>query len=351
MTKLTLQDRIAGSVFGLAYGDTWGYITEFYDYKTILSSLPDYPYGNPRISDDTQMSIYNMTALNDIITNVDLTSPELHLASNPDLQDKIRTIFADWHVKWMNSPDNNRAPGTACMTALAAYSDSARETGLEGSSLNNSKGCGANMRSPWLGLLPYTPDVIVSLSILQAQTSHGNPTAQVAAAVTSMTVYDIVHENVQGGELLPHARKIIARLSDGSYGWDVRSWENMESGLNEMDALLRDGSHSYERYKVHPVGDISAVFGEGWVADEALLTALAAADLFHDDTRKGVEKLVYTKGDSDSIAAIGGAFLGALNGRESIPVETSDFETGYSTLLESIVSFLSDLNKNAGTVQ
>ena len=59
--------------------------------------------------------------------------------------------------------------------------------------------------------------------------------------------------------------------------------------------------------------------GEGWVAEESFGTALLCFLLFPDDLGATLIRAVNTKGDSDSIACLAGAFAGAKNGIQPIP--------------------------------
>src|SRR5579859_1384607 len=121
---------VEGSMFGLAYGDAMGAPTEFLTVQAIQERYgPEGPanIGTGRVTDDTQMAIAVGRSL------LEANRPE-------SLEAALRKHF----VAWMESPDNDRAPGNTCMAACAGL-----KRGLPwlDATVRGSKGCGANMRT------------------------------------------------------------------------------------------------------------------------------------------------------------------------------------------------------------
>jgi len=120
-------------LFGLALGDALGHPTEFMTLADIrrhygVSGISEPP--NPALyTDDTQMTLA-------------LTEGLLDVGLRASLDKRMNAIAARF-VRWMNSPDNNRAPGMTCMKAVGRLEVGIawREAGK-----NNSKGCGSAMR-------------------------------------------------------------------------------------------------------------------------------------------------------------------------------------------------------------
>ena len=69
--------------------------------------------------------------------------------------------------------------------------------------------------------------------------------------------------------------------------------------------------------------DPCASAGEGWRAQETVATALLCVDALPDDPIDALRRATVTNGDSDSIAAVAGAILGALH-RDPWPDEWAD---------------------------
>lgn len=322
MSTIT-ENTIEGCIYGMAVGDAWGHPTEFKTHEQILQSDAKRP-KRLVITDDTQMSLYNTEALKRLSTYK--AGYLSDLATNSDKQDNVRKIFAEEHLKFQVDRDNNRAPGLTVMRALQDYRESVQVTGLEGSSLNNSRGCGTVMRAPWIGLFNETRENIALLAILQSETTHGDGQAAICSAIAALAVRDLVNNELlidqpsAKGRLLAieaYAKQtaefvgnICSTITESdSYKNDVKSFI-----LDYLDSLYLETVNASEEDLNNPDFDICKIFGQGWIANEALLCALAAFAIHQDNSYEGIRRLVRTNGDSDSIAAIGGAFFGVAHG-------------------------------------
>ena len=77
-----------------------------------------------------------------------------------------------------------------------------------------------------------------------------------------------------------------------------------------------------EMVKVEPAVALSAEgLGEGWIAEEAVVSALYCFWRSPDSFETTVLTAANTDGDSDSIACIAGSISGAFNGAAAIPEE------------------------------
>jgi len=192
----------------------------------------------------------------------------------------------------------------------------------------SSKGCGANMRVTPVGLLRgIDVDTLAGLAQLQAGITHGHPTGLAAAELTAYAVWALL----EGATLAD----LPARLRDRAYDqrtvyrgdwlgdlwahWTYSSsaeeyiaqgWDECVSVLDRLDtALLRPDR----------TADPCRYTGAGSVAEEALATALLCAIMFADEPVAGLGRAAATSGDSDSIACLAGAFLGAAHGMAAWP--------------------------------
>lgn len=349
-----LNDKIKGMVYGFALGDAWGYKTEFKRFDQIMKAQTPIP-NELIISDDTQMSLYNIKAVEELFNNFSID--ELNsVVTDVSLQNTIRKIFADQHVLFFKDKRNDRAPGKTCMKALDKYSRTKiRVQGNEGSWGNNSKGCGTIMRAPWLGILPINRDAIAVLAILQSETTHGHPTASISSAIAAMVMHDLFYEtkNLLGND---EAFKIAFSALEELKEINTPLIKNSEIGIEEVEKTLINAVdkwgnffHSKDDY------DINNFFGEGWIAEEALANALASVSFYSpsylNNSLSGVKRLVYTNGDSDSIAAIGGAMLGIYNGYNSFDYPIAEnIEEYYKNELIDTINFLERIIKDDGDV-
>ncbi|MFG2166784.1 ADP-ribosylglycohydrolase family protein [Micromonospora chersina] len=326
--------RAAGSLFGLAYGDALGKPTEF---LTVAEIVRRYGPAGPReltgdpalVTDDTQMALAVAWALHD--------APAFTAEAVEPL---LRRRFLDWAV----SPDNNRAPGMTCLRACAELD---RGTRWQDATVAGSKGCGANMRVTPVGLLDVDLDTLAGLAQLQAGLTHGHPTGLAASELTAYAV-----RLLRDGAPLPdlpglltdraHAQRTVYRADWLGDLWQradertpeefiARGWDECLRVLGRLDAALARPDDG---------GDPCRLTGEGWIAEEALATALLCALRHADDPVGALARGATTAGDSDSIAALAGAFVGAAHGMRAWPeawstrIEYADQLTTLTTPLD-----------------
>ncbi|SCL29530.1 ADP-ribosylglycohydrolase [Micromonospora nigra] len=320
MTDSPLR-RASGSLFGLAYGDALGRPTEFLTVAEIDDRFgPAGPRdldGDPApVTDDTQMALAVGWALRD----APRWTPEA-------VEPLLRQRFLDWAV----SPDNNRAPG---MTCLRACGELGRGLRWQEATEAGSKGCGANMRVTPVGLLDVDLDTLAGLAQLQAGLTHGHPTGLAASELTAYAVR-VLRDGATLAEL-PALLTDRARTQRDVYRGDwlgdlwqrpgastpqefvARGWDECLAVLDRLTAALAAPDDG---------GDPCRHTGEGWIAEEALVTALYCAVRHADDPVAALTRGARTAGDSDSIAALAGAFVGAAHGMAAWPA-------GWATRIE-----------------
>ena len=308
--------RASGSLFGLAYGDALGRPTEFLTVEQIQRQYgwrgPHELTGDPAlVTDDTQMALAVGWALRDAAS---VTPAELE-----------RTL-RDRFVAWLHSPDNNRAPGRTCLRACDGLA-----AGLpwHEATIANSKGCGANMRVTPVGLVPgYDLDTLAGVAQLQAAMTHGHPTALAASELTAYTVWLLrgdarltdlpdalrarcyEQRTVYREEWLGELWRRSQATSPGQF--IALGWDECLAALDRLDAAVAAPNHG---------GDPCLLTGAGWIAEEALATALLCVLAHPEHPTNALTWAATTSGDSDSIAALTGAFIGAWKGMPAWPAE------------------------------
>lgn len=342
MSEKDLAAKQRGAILGLAYGDAWGWITEFANYKETQRVRPAFP-AEAIVTDDTQMSLY---AMNAILNDVYLRSSKIK-AFDADRSETngnaVRIEFAEAFINWYYDEDNTRAPGVTCMEALKKITLLDLETGLEGTN-EWSKGCGANMRNPWFGLLPYDVDMIAELSVIQSSVTHNNPLALSSSAITALVVRGLVT-----GEVTPGGNNVMNYAIDMTEHLIQNPFDTLNLGymdgllqLKEFLIIQRDLTHVLD--DLDESTDICHLFGEGKIAEEALALAIVAVDRYQDDVMSGYRRLVHSSGDTDSIAAIAGSFFGAAYGDSVFPAEWFDrLEPRYQKELDLVIGDVQDL--------
>ncbi|MEW2133596.1 ADP-ribosylglycohydrolase family protein [Streptomyces sp. NPDC005435] len=318
MTTTPAGKRAAtGSLLGLALGDALGFPTEFNDVPSILAKCGPWREmelpGCAFVSDDTQMTLALGCGLR--------TAMGRGYLAPKRLERPLREEFVDWY----QSPENNRAPGRTCLTACELLKEEGRL--WQDASQVGSKGCGANMRVAPIGLAPgLSPEQRSGAAQLQSALTHGHPTALAASDLTAHAVWLLAQGTDPAG--------LVGRLR--SYALDHRThydrtwlgdlWTRSQDpspehfiarGWDECLAIL-DRLQDAVR-TVSPETDPCLATGEGWIAEEALATALLCFLWFPTDPVLALRRAACTAGDSDSIACLAGAFAGAWLGADAWP--------------------------------
>ena len=192
-----------------------------------------------------------------------------------------------------------------------------------------SKGCGANMRVTPVGLLDVDLDTLAGLAQLQAGLTHGHPTGLAASELTAYAVC-VLRDGAALADAARAARRAGASTSARSTGTTGSATcgsapasdspeEFIARGWDECLAVLGRLTHALA--PPDDGGDPCRATGEGWIAEEALATALLCAVRHADDPVAALARGATTAGDSDSIAALAGAFVGAAarHGRLAAP--------------------------------
>src|SRR4051794_38578584 len=114
--------RIEAILFGLALGDALGYPVEFLSRENIRQKFGSdgiqQPLNPALYSDDTQMTLALAEGLLDAGVNAPL--------------DNLMQAVGNHFIEWLDSPHNNRAPGTTCIKGVERFQSgiSWRESGI-----------------------------------------------------------------------------------------------------------------------------------------------------------------------------------------------------------------------------
>ncbi|MFC6985844.1 ADP-ribosylglycohydrolase family protein [Streptomyces cirratus] len=309
-----------GALMGLALGDALGFPTEFHDVPSILAKTgPWREMRLPRpalITDDTQMTLALARGIR--------TATERGPIGPLRLTRPVREEFVDWY----HSPENDRAPGNTCLRACRLLDEPQRD--WREASQTGSKGCGANMRVAPVGLVPgWTQEERAGAAQLQSALTHGHPTALAASDLTAYAVHLLARGTEPTGLVgllrsyaLDHRTRYHERwlgdlwMRTGSdatpESFVARGWDECLTALNHLATALREPS---------PETDPCLTTGDGWIAEEALATALQCFLLFPEAPLTALRRAACTKGDSDSIACLTGAFAGAHLGAGAWPAD------------------------------
>ncbi|MFE1344737.1 ADP-ribosylglycohydrolase family protein [Streptomyces sp. NPDC058757] len=318
------KQAATGTLMGLALGDALGLPTEFNDVPAILAKCGPWremelpvTRGTAYVTDDTQMTLALARGLRTAVDSGPLTP---HRLTRP-----VRDEYVDWY----HSPENNRAPGNTCLLACRLLDSDRR---WQDASQIGSKGCGANMRVAPIGLVPgLSEEQRAGAAQLQAALTHGHPTGLAASDLTARAVWLLARGGDPAGlvgQLRSYAYENRDRYHERWLGdlWTRsqdpdalhfvrRGWDECLAVLERLDSVQRTAD---------PELDPCTYTGDGWIAEEALATGLLCFLLFPGEPLTALRRAACTRGDSDSIAALAGAFAGAHLGADAWPAEWTE---------------------------
>ncbi len=310
-------DRIAGSLFGSAIGDAMGAPFEFVSSDLIAEhldgrfSVSDFMYpmpssllygrGNAWPTDDTAMAFCVAATLLRVAdpSAADFAADFLRLLVDSD--GRYRPMF------WEG------APGGATTRALARLE---RDFAPESFGEPDDGGNGAAMRAHPVGFLKRREDVLVVAS-RQACVTHGHPAAIAAAQAVAL----LVHDAIDGAEPSANPPPDVA---DSLF---IEAWQSAHKQLK----LVRG------RLPTH----LRDVGMSGW---ETVAAAHAITLCFPNDPAAAIGAAAASGGDTDTIAAIVGAIVGARYGLSALPLQ---LRTGLRCA-EEVEAFAEALFDSAG---
>jgi ADP-ribosylglycohydrolase len=162
---------------------------------------------------------------------------------------------------------------------------------------------------------------------LQAGMTHGHPTALAAAELMAYAVKALARDGADLADL-PALLRDRCRSQRDVYRddwldglWDrpgattpdefiAHGWDECLAAVRRLEAALAAPDHE---------ADPCDATGEGWVAEEALATGVLCALLYPDDPVAALARAARTRGDSDTLACVAGALLGAAHGFPAWP--------------------------------
>ncbi len=288
-------DARAGAVLGGAIGDAMGHPTEFLPLSEIKRRWP--PNGvtgfelwrgkgadrHAPYTDDTQMAEAVLRAL--------LEGRE----AREDLDGTMQRM-ARHFVSWSRDPQGgHRAPGNACLAGCRAL-----ERGVAWQSAGGSEagGCGSVMRAYPFGLL-FDQDLsrCEEWAVAHSKLTHRDPIALAASAAMAVGVA-LVLQGATNARVLSEMIAAACRHSPRTGVMMAQALTDAEGGVPPEDTLDRL---------------------RGWAAHEAIAAAVYIVARHPDDAEGAILEGANTPGDSDSLATLAGALVGARVGLAGLP--------------------------------
>lgn len=198
-------------------------------------------------------------------------------------------------VEWLGKHDSSafRAPDYTCITACENLAAGRKwdESGIGGAIGN-----GSTMRTIPVGLYESRTDAIVIFSIESSRITHpGELPLCSAAAAALVTRFAIEDEPV------------------GFWANELLKVVSINDDFKKMIRIVAELASYQDESK--------APFGECWTGDEVIARALFCCMMHPECYKEAVQMAARSEGDSDAIASIVGAWMGAKFGLKGIPKE------------------------------
>lgn len=315
------RDKIYGCIIGGAIGDALGYPVEFLSEKEMFdrygkNGIREYELSNGEalISDDTQMTMFTITAMLCCEKMFDLNSN----GSWPP--NEAYYHYRDWYKTQTKSYEDcskfdriyswlmkekrmyaKRAPGNTCLNALSNNNKCSIDNRI-----NDSKGCGGLMRVAPVGLVYafHEDEEIASCGAEMAALTHGHSLGYIPAAFLALFIAKpYIEMDLEAA--YEHTYKVIKKM----YG-DISEFSILEELLEKAVELGNKDTKPIDA--IHKLG-------KGWVAEEALAISIYCSFRFRDNFENAIFAAVNHSGDSDSTGSITGQIMGTFLGFSNIP--------------------------------
>lgn len=291
----TFEQRCLGAVFGAAIGDAMGHPTEFMSLEEIRAKFgPNGVQGfelywtkeGQRFApytDDTQMAECVLRSL-----------LETRNASLDETMQTMAKSFIEWRL---NPQGGHRAPGNAC---LAGCGQLANGTHWSVAGHETAGGCGSVMRAYPFGLVFHDDEVKAEAwAVEHSKLTHRDPIALAACAAMAVGMVQLVRDEP--------VDEVVNAM--------IRTAEKYSVPTANLMTLAQKAASE-------GVGP-DAVFDRlrAWAAHEAIAAGVYVLARNRDDLRAAILEGANTPGDSDSIATLAGALVGARLGVDALPAE------------------------------
>lgn len=316
--------RLTGCLLGGALGDALGYPVEFLRTAAQIERVlgPVSPERLPRhgghkavVSDDTQMTLFTAEGLiraHHRLMDRGESAPAVVMLGA--YQRWLSTQTEEGLDRWkdplqrgwlLDVPElsASRAPGNTCLSALIASLEAEALPSIQAPP-NDSKGCGAVMRSAPIGLVASDLETAFELARDAGVLTHGHPSGYLSAAYFAAVVHQVARD-ASLTAAMHAADELLHRQPDAD---EVRA---AVDAARQAAAAGKPSREAIER------------LGGGWVGEEALGIALLCAMTTESGTPASVAaslwRAVAHSGDSDSTGSLVGNLLGAMHGVEALP--------------------------------
>jgi ADP-ribosylglycohydrolase len=282
-----LLDHSIAAFLGLALGDAYGRPMEFVRTSAVRTMKSSIAPGEFRWTDDTHMALYLGKAILDV-------------PLSPFIANEFGAAVGRRFIEWLYDPlTPSTVPGMTCTQGARKF-EQCRDWRTSGNP--HSDGCGAVMRIAPIGIA-YEGETLIEAAHISAQITHAHPNA-IAAAIAGAYLLRLILESGLSETIVSKVIQLLETRVPGS--------ATVVHALKAAIALAGSSSQWLDESAI-PDGD------GGWRSPSALGLAVASALRFRDDFAQTLNIAARIYGDSDSVAALAGMYVGAHLGTKGLP--------------------------------
>lgn len=320
------REAIKTSILGAAIGDAMGMPTEFIDnvddiltrYPHCLKSFDDFKEEDFHIKNGEKIARYtDDTAMAKIVLEI---LQEAKAGNWP--MEKIMAKIAEGFVKDMSNKDGWaaywRAPGNCCLKSCKKLEQIILDKKRNPQKYKDKKwwrvggkldgGCGSVMHAYPFGLF-FADDIkkVEKFAVEHSIITHG---ADIALAACAAMAVGVAY-SIQGKDY----HSIIEEMIKTAKKYDVNTAEKMQDAYSQALENKKKCKNFEEIFEIS-----KPVFQKylGWAAHDAIAATVYAFAIYPENIKNAIALGVNTPGDSDSIATLAGALVGAY-GKSNIP--------------------------------
>jgi ADP-ribosylglycohydrolase len=364
------QEKIVSSMDIAALGDVLGGVSEFdktpeqifqrhplgvYSIKQFTSldwsKFPDEykQQGIAPYTDDTAMALL----VADVLASLKKENEDAPETFNKTMN-SIAHSFLDDSFKNRGWQANFRAPGISTMNAIAQLKRNSlsgnQTTWDQSKTLQENGGCGSVMRAHPCGLRFWNNlELAEKYAVGQSKITHAHPWALAACAAVGVGVALAVQSSSEG-KIVDYMIQIAEKYDTSTAqkikeayqdALTMRTLVNDIQKPSELIAALKDLKSSISKHHFVVCDKFP-----GWRADDAVAAAVYAAFTSQKNPFLGIVLGIHSTGDSDSVASIGGALIGALYGKKALAQQVWDEEVTKIERIADIEKVAKQLNKS-----
>ena len=339
-----LKQGMVASMLAGAFGDAMGRVTEFIpsiekifqDYYPVgITSVNDFLsrdwVGVPEKLQKKHIAPYtDDTRMAKLVLNVLLEAQKNKWDRNRTMVELARVFVDDMHDITYGWAASFRAPGNATRQGVKKLENlmqgveeiSELKTDWWQVGHPDAGGSGTVMRAHPFGLVFFNnPAKAEKWAVEHAKLTHGHPMALAAPAAMAVGIAYAL----QGKDPV----FIIDQMIMTAQKYDMTTAEKMRQAYALAQEAkpkfaqfrrVRGGYEALANLDFRKFHDYVFTKFQGWAADDAIAATVYIFALTPDDVRQAIYLGVHTPGDSDSIASMVGALVGAYT-KEELPAE------------------------------